>query len=464
MKRIYTVFIFALLVLLTGCNADEPKEIGVVPGETIKNEDKEPIEKETESQEDGTGKSTVVESQPLPTTLNELALLRPGYTERLSIIDENDQQDILKLTKDLPGISNDVSKKELDNYYNQLLALFQRDFKGPEDIVDKLKFQMIGDPEIEDPRKQFKENLNVLVILDASGSMGKKIGSQTQMEAAQAAIKKFVTGLPKEANVGLRIYGQDGTGNLADKSLSCSSSELLYPISPFDSATFNESLSKAKPAGWTPIQLALNEAQKDLAAFKGDENTNIVYLVSDGISTCEDDPITAAKSLYDSDITPIVNVIGFNVDSDGQKQLKEIAKVTDGTYQDVTSEKSLQNELDQAKILAEKWEQWKEQSTKEVGYEQTSNNIDIFVYMVDEEGKYIYERQQIGFILTYLFQQHDKMSQESHDYLTSKHNDYHEWIKEEYDKLKIELKKLNELNSQEAIKSLVETYQNNNTP
>lgn len=460
MKRITTFLLFALLILLTGCNADEPKETGIVPGETIKNEEKEPEEKETDSQEDGTAKNTEVESQPLPTTLNELALLSPGYTERLSIVDEKDQKEILKLTKNLPDISKDMSNEELDNYYNQLLALFQRDFKGPEDIIDKLKFQTIGNPEIEDPRKQFKENLNVMVILDASGSMGKKIGSQTQMEAAQAAIKKFVNGLPKEANVGLRIYGQEGTGNQADKALSCSSSELLYPISPFDAATFNESLSKAKPAGWTPIQLALNEAQKDLAAFKGDENTNIVYLVSDGISTCEDDPITAAKSLYDSDITPIVNVIGFNVDSDGQKQLKEIAKVTEGTYQDVTSEKSLQNELDQAKMLAEKWEQWKEQSTKEVGYEQTSNNIDIFVYMVDEEGKYIYERQQIGFILTYLFQKQDKMSQESHDYLTTKHNDYHAWIKEEYDKLKAELKTLNELNSQEAIKSLEETYQN----
>jgi len=460
MNRTTTLLLFALLIILTGCNTDEPKESGIVPGESIKNDDKEPIEIETDSQDDETEKNTVVESQPLPTTLNELALSTPGYTENLSIVDEKDQKEILKLTKDLPDISKDMSNEELDNYYNQLLALFQRDFKGPEDIIDKLKFQTIGNPEIEDPRKQFKENLNVMVILDASGSMGKKIGSQTQMEAAQAAIKKFVNGLPKEANVGLRIYGQEGTGNKADKALSCSSSELLYPISPFDAATFNESLSKAKPAGWTPIQLALNEAQKDLAAFKGDENTNIVYLVSDGISTCEDDPITAAKSLYDSDITPIVNVIGFNVDSDGQKQLKEIAKVTEGTYQDVTSEKSLQNELDQAKMLAEKWEQWKEKSTKEVGYEQTSNNIDIFVYMVDEESNYIYERQQIGFILTYLFQKQDKMSQESHDYLTTKHNDYHAWIKEEYDKLKAELKTLNELNSQEAIKSLEETYQN----
>jgi Ca-activated chloride channel family protein len=181
MKRITTFLLFALLILLTGCNADEPKETGIVPGETIKNDDKEPIEKETDLQEDGTEKNTDVESRPLPTTLNELALLTPGYTERLSTIDENDQKVILKLTKDLPDISNGASEKELDNYYNQLLEIFQRDFKGPEDIIDKLKFQTIGNPEIEDPRKQFKENLNVMVILDASGSMGKKIGSQTQL-------------------------------------------------------------------------------------------------------------------------------------------------------------------------------------------------------------------------------------------------------------------------------------------
>src|SRR5690606_25194003 len=128
----------------------------------------------------------------------------------------------------------------------------------------------------------------------------------------------------------------------------CSSSELVYPLAPYDQSTFQSSLDKTQPAGWTPIQLALNEAQKDLAPFKGDANTNIVYLVSDGISTCDDDPVGAAKSLYNSDITPIVNVIGFNIDHEGQKQLKEVAKATEGTYQDVQNAESLQKELDQA--------------------------------------------------------------------------------------------------------------------
>lgn len=174
-----------------------------------------------------------------------------------------------------------------------------------------------------------------MVILDASGSMANIEGDQTRMEAAKSAINSFMESLPQEANVGLRIYGHEGSGSKTDKARSCSSSELVYSIDKYDPAKFNQALVKAKPAGWTPIGFALKEAQKDLAAFQGDANTNIVYLVSDGISTCDDDPVGSAKALYDSDITPIINVIGFNVDQEGQKQLQEVAKVTEGTYQNV---------------------------------------------------------------------------------------------------------------------------------
>ena len=154
----------------------------------------------------------------------------------------------------------------------------------------------------------------------------------------------------------------------------------------------------------TPTELALTEAQKDLASFDGGTNTNIIYLVSDGVSTCDDDPVAAAKTLYDSNITPIINIIGFNVDNDGQKQLKEMAKAVEGTYQDVTDAETLQNELDQASEIAEKWATWKED--KEVGLENQllDNNLEVYKYGVDEFRKLVDERQQVGFTLQYLYQ------------------------------------------------------------
>lgn len=420
----------------------------------------------THGQEDSSEPKEVekVEAVPLPTTLTELALRTPGYTGYLATIDKEDQKKIDELTKELPDISGEPSEEELDAYYSHLLSVYQQDFEGPEDLINQLKFQSIGSPDVEDPRMQFKENLNVMVILDASGSMGKSLDNQTQMEAAKSAITNFVQGLPENANVGLRIYGQEGTGSSADKALSCGSSELIYPIGKYNSATFTQALTKAVPAGWTPIQLALNEAQKDLSSFKGDKNTNIVYLVSDGISTCDDDPVGAAENLYNSDITPIVNVIGFNVDSEGQKQLRAVAEATKGSYQDVQNAQGLQDQLDQAKKVAEKWKQWKTSQEGNLGLEQTNNYLDIFGYHSKEFKKYVDERQQVGFTLTYLLQEHEKMSQESHDYLIQKNVDYHLWIEQEYDKLKKELEVLNDKNYTEAIQALEQEYNQNATP
>ncbi|PUB16772.1 VWA domain-containing protein [Paenisporosarcina sp. OV554] len=455
-----------LIMALTGCN-EETKKTGIVPGEEISNKNEtsgksEPSNDSEPEKDSETNNKMIVE--PLPENLNELAALTPGYTGYLAVIEVNNQKKIDELTKDLPDISSKPSNEELDHYYNAILSVFQQDYEGPEDLMQELKFQSIGSPDIDDPRMQFKENLNVMVILDASGSMGKDMNGQTQMEAAKSAITNFVKGLPENTNVGLRIYGQEGSGSKADKELSCKSSELIYPIGNYEANGFEQALAKAIPAGWTPIQLALNEAQKDLTSFKGDKNTNIVYLVSDGISTCDDNPVTAAKTLYESDITPIMNVIGFNVDSEGQKQLRAVAEATKGSYQDVQDAQGLQNELDQAKKVAEKWGFWKTSTEGNVGYERTNNDLDIFGYHSKEFKKWVDERQQVGFTLTYLLQEHEMMSQESHDYLQQKNKDYHTWVEQEYDKLRDELKVLNEMNYKEAMKLLEDTYKQNSTP
>ncbi len=467
---LWTVFVF----ILTACGEKADDEKNLVPNEPIALDDVKVSEKEKESEgeaesgngvEEETEKHTIpqdIEPAPLPQTLAELAALPPGYTgPQLFGIHEDDHPKLDELTAHLPDISGEPTEAQLNHYYNEILAVFQHDFNGPEELLAKMRFQAIGNPDIEDPRMQFKENLNVLVLLDASGSMRKDLGGETQMGAAKKAITNFVEGLPAEANVGLRIYGHKGTGSDADKARSCASSDLIYPIGKYNKAGFQTSLEKAQPAGWTPIQLAINEAQKDLLEFKGDQNTNIIYLVSDGVSTCDDDPVTAAKQLYESDITPIVNVIGFNVDNEGQKQLKEVAKVTEGTYEDVQNAESLQNELDQMKEIAKNWEKWKTQKETSLEHDKLSNSLDIFGYGTDEYRKRLDEGGQVGTALQYLYQQRKLMSGESHDYLRKRNNEYHNWIEEEYNKLKKELRKLNEKKIDEALQLLEEKFKQN---
>lgn len=58
----------------------------------------------------------------------------------------------------------------------------------------------------------------------------------------------------------------------------------------------------------------------------------MVHLDSDGIETCDADPVTAARRLHDSDIDVVVNVIGFDVDAQAARQLEAVAKTGGGEY------------------------------------------------------------------------------------------------------------------------------------
>ena len=44
--------------------------------------------------------------------------------------------------------------------------------------------------------------------------------------------------------------------------------------------------------------------------------------MSDGIETCDGNPVQEAKRLANSDLNVKVNIIGFNVNDEGQKQHK----------------------------------------------------------------------------------------------------------------------------------------------
>lgn len=456
----FLVLMIGLIVIISGCSqeAEKNKEDTSKPktADTKAADD----DKAKEDQEQDEPKEELV-VDPLPTTYAELEELPQGPHHELDYdLSDESKQRILDTFKDLPDVSGTPSEKELDQFYMEVLKMVQEDYKGPQEAINRLKFQAIGSSEMKDSRFQFKENLNVEIILDASGSMAQQVNGKVKMDAAKDAINKFVQQLPKDAKVGIRVYGHKGSNADSDKQLSCSSSEIMYPISNYDSGKFQASLDKIKPTGWTPIGLALNEAKKDLSQFDGATNTNIVYLVSDGVSTCEDNPVEAAKSLFGSNIQPIINVIGFDIDNEGQKQLKEIAEATEGIYTSVSDESELSEELSQLNQLAETWDEWKKRGMQSIDLKKTRNSLDIFGYITKEEVKSQDEKDTIDHVATRLWEK-DMMTAESRIYIEEKNKEYHDWIESEIRKFKEELHALNEKNYSEAIKILEEKYQQN---
>lgn len=156
----------------------------------------------------------------------------------------------------------------------------------------------------------------------------------TKMQADQRVLRDFVATLPETANVSLRVFGHVGTGSGADKPRSCAATERRVPFVPATSPRVRRGIDSVRPAGWTPLARAMRAAGKDLERVGGEGTSNFVYVLSDGIETCEGDPVAAAKQLSTAGVGVDVNIVGFDVDRQAARQLRQAARAAGGSYTD----------------------------------------------------------------------------------------------------------------------------------
>lgn len=85
---------------------------------------------------------------------------------------------------------------------------------------------------------------NIVVILDASGSMAESMpGSQSRkMEVAKEALLQVVGHVPPQTNVGLLVFSGENK-----------SADWVYPLGPLDTANLASALAPISPGGGTPL-------------------------------------------------------------------------------------------------------------------------------------------------------------------------------------------------------------------
>ena len=186
---------------------------------------------------------------------------------------------------------------------------------------------------------------SIALVLDGSGSMNAKLADgSTRIDAAKAAVESLVGKLAPDSRLALRVYGHQSATQKKD----CKDSALVVG---FDAVSANkaaviERARAIRAQGYTPINLSLQLAAKDLAGEPTAER--IVLLVSDGKETCEGDPCATAKALAEADSKLVVHSIGFGVDAVTQQQLQCIARMARGKYFDARNASDLSGVLSQA--------------------------------------------------------------------------------------------------------------------
>ncbi|WJY27553.1 VWA domain-containing protein [Sporosarcina trichiuri] len=355
MKKVIWL-LFCSFVVLAGCSAKEETPKSAEAQTTAEKEPAKPTEQEESSETADSGfEPAVPEYYELEGVGRELTSVEKELLRKPGIYagDRYDEQKVQEALRQLPG---DLTKEE---YLNEMLHLLGEDYQ--EGMKTYLTFDPTVKVDLERPDGNVEQpklkKAHYAILIDASGSMKATVAGKTRMESAKEAVLDFAKQIPEDATVSMRVYGHKGSGNRADKELSCTSTESFYN-GKFEEGAFREALNNVKPAGWTPIGLVLDTVKEDIPP---EVDEAVVYVVSDGIETCGGDPVKAASGLVAGNIQTVVNIIGYDVDNEGQTLLKKVADAGNGEFIYVNSEKELKRYMkEQYEIIQQQWWEWKE--------------------------------------------------------------------------------------------------------
>ena len=176
----------------------------------------------------------------------------------------------------------------------------------------------------------------VELILDASGSMKRKIGGRRMIDEAKDTMAQIIEGLPDDLQVALRVYGhriREGQRG------ACQDSELVFPLAKLDKPRLLGRVRAIQALGTTPIAYSLQQVERDFATARGEK---MIILVTDGKEECKGNPSAVVAELLAKGFQMRLNVVGFALGDEATKrEMEQIAALTGGHFFDAKDAKAL---------------------------------------------------------------------------------------------------------------------------
>ncbi|GJL96649.1 MAG: hypothetical protein DHS20C06_04660 [Hyphobacterium sp.] len=165
----------------------------------------------------------------------------------------------------------------------------------------------------------------VEIILDASGSMLQRIGSDRRIEIAKSTLTSLVNEtIPEGTGFALRVFGH----READ---SCRT-DLEIPLGPLDAGAVTATIAdvNAMNLARTPIGASIAHVRTDLGGVTGQR---VLVVLTDGEETCDGDAATEIAALRELGWDIRVNIVGFAIDdADLEQTFESWATAGNGHY------------------------------------------------------------------------------------------------------------------------------------
>jgi hypothetical protein len=181
----------------------------------------------------------------------------------------------------------------------------------------------------------------VEVILDASGSMLKRLDGERRIAIAKDALENLARHvIPAGTQFALRVFGH--------KEADSCRTDLEIPVAPLDAGVVVAKIQtiQAKNLAKTPIAASLAKVKEDLADISGPVT---VVLLTDGEETCDGDPRAAIEALSQAGFDVSVNIVGFAINELALKeQFESWARIGNGRYIEAHDKEELREAINRS--------------------------------------------------------------------------------------------------------------------